>query len=270
MLCQYVYYLNYMQKNRRDIGRYTKERTIRYGQKNRKSFMTHNEEFFSIDKRKSIVSARAWRRGGGPSGQDKSERSFAKRGVIDGENLQIVGDVSSGRSRWWGCPRDRRGRGRRCWDAVREKCDRRRDVSPISRMEGKRRVKKMIEVGIIVRRRQESPHRVDLQGLVGGGGKEGENPDHLRSEVLRTAPTRLDVSCMPLDYIALSSCLPGDRYGAPRVLSFILHVIFFFFFFSLLRHLHSSRRKERRTNGERETRKGDTYRSISISTGHTR
>lgn len=89
------------------------KRTIRYGWKNRK-IMTHIEEFFF--KRKSIVPARAWRRGGGPSGQDKSERSFAKRGVIDGENLQIVGtsrlvDHVGGDG---GCPRDRRGRGRRC------------------------------------------------------------------------------------------------------------------------------------------------------------
>lgn len=46
----------------------------------------------------------AWRRGGdgGPSRQDKSERSFAKRGVIGGE-ASASGGVSSGRSRWWGC-----------------------------------------------------------------------------------------------------------------------------------------------------------------------
>lgn len=52
-------------------------------------------------RRRRRLSTLAWRRGGGPSRQDKSERSFAKRGVIGGE-ASDSGGVSSGRTRWWG------------------------------------------------------------------------------------------------------------------------------------------------------------------------
>lgn len=103
----------------------------------------------------------------------------------------------------------------------------------------------MIEVGIIVRRRQESPHQGGPVGTRRRGGKEGENPDHLRSEVLRTppTPTRLDVSCMPLDYIPLSSCLPGDRYGASRV-TFFYPSRHRFFFSSLTSSFFTTERTE--------------------------
>lgn len=72
-----------------------------------------------------------------------------------------------------GCPRDRRGRGRRCWSAVREKCDRRRDVSPISREGSKRRVKNNKSGDNCPPPTGESPP-VDLQGLMGGEGRKGK------------------------------------------------------------------------------------------------
>lgn len=97
-------------------------------------------------------------------------------------------------------------------------------------------------MGIIVRRRQERapPHSVERRG------KEGENPDHLRarssdsSGLGSTPDARLDVSCTLLDYIPLSSCLPGDRYGAPGVPSLypLRHRLFFSSSLFSPRHLY--------------------------------
>lgn len=107
---------------------YTCNRKRRNGVKRKERYFSKNGKRFSHDscrsknfppiKRKSFrrLCTRAWRRrrGGDPSRQDKSERSFAKRGVIDRENLRIVGASRVVDHVGGDALRNRRGRGRRC------------------------------------------------------------------------------------------------------------------------------------------------------------